>query len=555
MTRISDANDIRSRFSKARQRFAKDERGAVLVFALFLFIVMIMMGGLAVDLMRYEATRTTLQNTLDRSTLAAASLSQTLDPEDVVRDYFAKAGMTQDLQSVTVSEGLNYRNVAARAAADADPLFLHMIGVDEFIAPGASTAEQRVTNLEISLVLDVSGSMGGAKLANLKIAAKEFVDTVLSSDPDGRIAISIVPYNAQVNLGPVLRAKYAVTHDHGVADANCIEIPAANYGTVGLSNTTPMPMMAHADISFSTNKVTTHTAPSDTTYATANYSSVHCKLTTGNIVRLPSQSISDLKTQIDGLVASGNTSIMAGMRWGVSLLDPEARPMFTSLIAEGAMAPELADRPYDYGNEEVLKIVVLMTDGEHVSHTFVKDAFKTGASPIYKSTGDGNYSVFHSARSGNKYWVPHLSTWQAAAYNSGSGVVQQDWKHIWSNLRATYVAWNFYARATGTSSSTRNTIYDSKMNEIRGTFTSVSTMNSQLQQSCAAAKTKSIIVYGIAFAAPANGQQQIKSCTTGYNAADPNGSNAYYFAPVADESISDAFRTIATNISQLRLTQ
>jgi hypothetical protein len=37
--------------------------------------------------------RTSLQNTLDRATLAAASLSQQLDAEDVVTDYFDKAGL------------------------------------------------------------------------------------------------------------------------------------------------------------------------------------------------------------------------------------------------------------------------------------------------------------------------------------------------------------------------------------------------------------------------------------------------------------------------------
>ena len=44
-------------------------------------------------------------------------------------------------------------------------------------APGASTAEQRVNNVEIVLVLDVSGSMSGTKITNLKSAAAEFVDT------------------------------------------------------------------------------------------------------------------------------------------------------------------------------------------------------------------------------------------------------------------------------------------------------------------------------------------------------------------------------------------
>lgn len=539
--------------SAARKRFAKEEDGAVLVFSLVLFVLMIMMGGIAVDLMRYETTRTTLQNTLDRSTLAAASLSQSLDPEAVVRDYFAKAGLADYLTAVNVDEGLNFRQVNAIAMADAEPFFLHMIGINELEAGGASTAEQRINNLEISLVLDVSGSMSGTKLANLKIAAKEFVDTVLSSDPDGRIAISIVPYNAQVNLGSVLRAKYTANHDHGVAASNCFEVTPGLYSNPHISTSVGISLMAHADISSTNSNTSTHLSPTNSS-ALPSFSNVHCKTTTANIVRLPSQNIATLKAQIDGLVASGNTSIMAGMKWGLALLDPGARPMFTSLVAGNQMASVLDGRPFDYDDPEAIKVIVLMTDGEHVSHDRVVDAFKTGASPIYRSTGDGNYSVFHPARAGNKYWTPHLSTWRAAAWNSGAGVSQQDWKQIWSNLRASYVAMHFYARATGTSSSTRTTIYNAKMNEIRATFASVPTMDAQLQQSCALARTNAVIVYGIAFDAPSNGQQQIRECTTGYDAADPTGDNAYYFASTPD-NIKDAFRTIATNISQLRLTQ
>ena len=534
----------------ARKRFASDEDGAVLVFSLVLFILMVMMGGFAVDLMRYETTRTTLQNTLDRSTLAAASLSQSLDPEAVVRDYFTKAGMAEYLTTVNVSKGLNFREVNANAKADTKPFFLHMIGIDQFDAFGASTAEQRIDNFEISLVLDVSGSMSGMKLANLKTAAKDFVDTVLLSDPEKRIAISIVPYNAQVNLGSVLRSKYTVSHDNGLAASNCLEVPDAMYGAPGISNTTPIPLMAHADISGSTDRTN---APLSTTDSGAlpNFGGVHCKTTQNNIVRLPSQNIALLKSQIDGLQASGNTSIMAGMKWGLALLDPQARPMFAALIAANAMPGKLESRPFNYDDPESTKVIVLMTDGEHVSHTYVKDAYKTGPSPIYRSINDGQYSVFYPDRSGNKYWTPHRSEWRAAAWNNGT---RQDWNNVWANLRASYVAWQFFARATGTSDSGLLNDYNVKMNDIRGIFTSVPTMDAQLQQSCALAKVNEVIVYGIAFDAPANGQQQIKTCTTGYDPTDPNGDNAYYFASTP-ENIKDAFATIATNISQLRLTQ
>ncbi len=131
------------------RRFRRDEDGALIIFALLLFVLMTMMGGFVVDLMRYETTRTNLWNTLDRSTLAAASLTQKLDRASVVRDYMAKAGISDQLESVTVTEGQNSAVVNAIGRADTHPLFLHMLGIEKFDALGRSQAEQAITNVEI----------------------------------------------------------------------------------------------------------------------------------------------------------------------------------------------------------------------------------------------------------------------------------------------------------------------------------------------------------------------------------------------------------------------
>ena len=118
--------------------FARETSGTLVVFGLMLFLLMIMMGGIAVDLMRYESTRTALQNTLDRSTLAAATLSQDLPPESVVNDYFLKAGLMRDLSGVVVDQGMNYRTVTADANADTRPMFLQLLGINDILARGHS---------------------------------------------------------------------------------------------------------------------------------------------------------------------------------------------------------------------------------------------------------------------------------------------------------------------------------------------------------------------------------------------------------------------------------
>lgn len=564
--RISAAAFKHSGLSTARRRFAKAEDGAVLVFSLVLFILMIMMGGVAVDLMRYETTRTTLQNTLDRSTLASASLSQGLDPETVVRDYFSKAGMSQFLKTVTVTNGLNFRNVEAHALADAEPFFLHMIGINTFEAPAASVAEQRINNVEIALVLDVSGSMAGTKLTNLKSAASEFVSTVLASDGDDRISIGIVPYNGQVNLGPLMAAKFNVTLPTGVANTACVDLPASVYTATDMSRTLALPTTAYADTFSSTTLSTSFVSVASA--GTPNAGNRWCPPSTVNVVRPPINVVSTLQSNINAMTAVGATSTNAGLKWGLTLLDPASRPIFAEFANAGTILPSFGVRPFDYTDKEAMKVIILMTDGDHFAEERVNTPYKSGASKIFRAS-DGNYSINHdtvtrpTAAGTKTFFVPHLCTstgckngsntaeaWSATKYSNG---VELSWQEVWTNMRVSYVAWQLYERALGKDSN-RNSVYNTWMANFR-TLTPTATMDDQMQAICTLAKTKqNMVIYGIAFDAPANGQLQIKKCTSGYNPAKPNDDNPFYFVSTPT-NIKTAFRAIATNISQLRLTQ
>lgn len=521
--------------------FRRDEEGSLMIFALFLFVLMVAFGGIAVDVMKYETVRTELANTLDRCTLMAASLNQQLDPQSVVEDCVAKAGLADKLQDVTVVDAMNSRQVIATAKADSKPMFLHMIGIDEFDAHATSGAAQSISNVEIVLVLDVSGSMSGAKIANLRTAASNFVATMLDNDPDHRISIAVVPYNAQVNLGATLRSKYNATDVHNVADVNCLELPASVYGAPGISRATPIPMMAYSDHYYGTNLTNAYIPVNNPALARPNFSANYCRQGTANVVRMPSQNRAQLQAQINALTAGGNTSIMLGMKWGAALLDPAARSIYDEYISAGQVPATLQGRPFDYDDQDNMKVIVLMTDGEHVAHDRINDGYKSGTSPIFRSTGDGMYSIRHASQPGpNKFYVPHLGTWQAAAWtNNGVAAVPQDWREIWSSMKLSYVAWQFYGRPLG------NTAYSNAINTMRSVYQPVATMNSQLQTTCAQARANDVIVYGIAFEAPTNGQQQILQCA----------SSPQHFYIANGSQIGAAFDSIASNLTMLKLTQ
>jgi hypothetical protein len=394
------------------------------------------------------------------------------------------------------------------------------------------------------------------RIQNLKTAASAFVSTVMSSDNDQRISIGIVPFNGQVNLGSTLLSQYNVAHPHGTADVNCVDLPASVYTSTDLSdyaydflNPTPaLPMTAYADTYSSTSQSTSYVAWNGSS-ANLNVLNEWCPPRPGNIIRLPQQDVPTLQGYINGLDAIGATSINAGMKWGLALLDPSSRAMYSNLIAGGHIPAGLEGRPFNYDDNEAMKVVVLMTDGSHFKEDRVNDTYKSGPSGIWKSNSDGYYSVYHaSAAAPNQYYVPHLGTWRSVPWSNSTNTgtaTEQTWPQIWANMRLSYVAWQFYARPLGgSSSSLRSATYNTWMGNFREQ-TEISDMDTQLQSVCTLAKDEGVIVYGIAFEAPTEGQTQIRACSS---------SPAHYFNAQGLQ-ISTAFTAIANNISQLRLTQ
>lgn len=554
------------------RRFRQDEAGTLVIFALMLSILMLMMGGIAVDVMRYESRRTSLQNTLDRSTLAAAALSQTIDPHDVVNDYFLKAGLMDFLTSITVTEGLNYRQVTATAAADTQPIFMGMMGIDKFDAPGISQAEQRVNNVEVMMVLDVSGSMNSnSRLVNLKSAATQFVATVLKNDPEHKISIGMVPFNGQVNLGATLVAQFNAVYPSGTANVNCVDLPASAYASSTITQYAWATTIAPTQLSL-TADADTFDGPSTVAPIPTNK---WCPPQSGNIIRLPSQDVAAMQSNINGLVAVGATSINAGMKWGLGLLDPGSRLIYSALISGGSIPNTLEGRPFNYEDKEAMKVIVLMTDGEHFAEERVNDTYKSGPAPIYKGTTDNNFSVFHASKVNNStptticaskpYYVPHLNVWHVAPWKGTApqatdcyvpitastpavGVTQQTWPQVWQAKNMQYVACSWYITPLGQGScSTGNANYNNLLGLWR-TKTVTTDMDNQLQALCTAAKSQNVIIYGIAFEASTNGQTQIRNCST-------DGENGSHYFNAQGLQIATAFSAIANNISQLRLTQ
>lgn len=185
--------------------FIREEEGNTTVFSVFMLVLIIGITGASVDIMRFEAVRTTMQTTMDRAVLAAADLDQKQVPEDVVMDYMTKAGLGDALANVTSNGGLNFRTVEASGKTDMATLFLAMSGIDVLTAPALSIAEEKIANVEISLVLDISGSMrNNNRMNNMRPAAQAFVRKVMSDETNGVTTLNLVPFAGSVNPGDIL---------------------------------------------------------------------------------------------------------------------------------------------------------------------------------------------------------------------------------------------------------------------------------------------------------------------------------------------------------------
>ena len=234
----------RSRFAGYLNRFAKDDGGAILAFSIYAILIIIMAAGIGIDMMMFERDRIRLQSTSDRASLAAADLDQTLDPTAVVEDYFDKEGLSDYLISVVVDEGMNYREVSVLASTEVQTNFMRMTGIETLTASATSTAEERIDGIEISMVLDVSGSMSrNNRLVNLKVAARDFIDTMYENSEEGKTSISIVPYATQVSAPQYLFDELNVSHEHNYS--RCITFEADDFETASIDIETELKRSMH----------------------------------------------------------------------------------------------------------------------------------------------------------------------------------------------------------------------------------------------------------------------------------------------------------------------
>lgn len=200
------------------RRMASETRGNVaMIFGLSMPVLVLMTVG-GVDIHRASTVRVNLQDALDAATLAAARSPYS---DDVNIQRVGLAALKANLKAypnITLREAdttfvLNKSEiVVASSKVDVKTLvaniFLPPYGkfMDDYIQVGAHSEVNRATkDIEVSLVLDITGSMEGTRLSDLQEAANDLVDLVVQTNQSiNKTRMALVPYSMGVNAGSYL---------------------------------------------------------------------------------------------------------------------------------------------------------------------------------------------------------------------------------------------------------------------------------------------------------------------------------------------------------------
>lgn len=197
------------------RRFAGDVRGNVaMLFGLSLPVLILMTFG-GVDIHRMSTVRVNLQDALDAAALAAARSPYTADADLQRVGLAALKANLQSYPNVTLEEDQTSFTLSGDDVVIADArvqvktlvanIFLPPYGqlMDDYLPVGGhSEVDRSSRNIEVALVLDVTGSMGGQKILDLKAAAKDLVDIIVQPVQTPYYSkLALVPYSMGVNLG------------------------------------------------------------------------------------------------------------------------------------------------------------------------------------------------------------------------------------------------------------------------------------------------------------------------------------------------------------------
>ena len=308
------------------KRFKRNQEGSTAAIFTVALVAMLGAGAFAIDVSNVNRIETKMQSVTDNASLAIAKaqLSSDADRLALAQSFF---DARPDLQPVTVESVTKVGDVyTIQAVRPTSTFMMHLFGKDNVDVRTSSQTTYQVREFKLALVLDRTGSMGGAasgggtKMQTLKTAANGLIDQ-LEAVSAGGIEVSVVPFSTYVNIGTSNRTANWVDTGaiaSGVAAGNtwngCVGSRLAPYHTRAPYGGRKMPPALNENCG------------EEMIPLTNDFTAVRAK--------------------IDSMSTSGWTYIPSGIAWGWRTLNSSSP--FTQTASGGA-------------NQE--KYMVIMTDG------------------------------------------------------------------------------------------------------------------------------------------------------------------------------------------------
>lgn len=333
---------MRSVHHQLFKRFRQAEEGTVaVIFGLTAFVV-ILMAGLAIDAGRVYHAATKMTSALDAAVLSAAKTMREGEFSDqeigqVAERYF-QINIVGSGSNYAVIESLNAtidrdaNSVTLTLASHVPTVFARLVGIENFSVPRAATAIYQSADIELALQLDVTGSMAGPRLADLKVAVRDLLDIMLPDEgTTNKVRVGLAPFSAGVNAGPYAAAvtdgRARDARDGCVYERLNLSDQASEAPAVGVKS-----LKARSDLT--------------------GRSIQNCP-SNAEIVPL-TDSKATLRSTVEGYRDGGTTAGHLGTAWAWYLVSPEWARVWAS-----------SSEPAAYRDGKTIKAVVLMTDGSY----------------------------------------------------------------------------------------------------------------------------------------------------------------------------------------------
>lgn len=366
---------LTKRFAKTLKSFASNQNGSMSVIFALAAVPLFAAVGAAVDFGRYTSIQADVQTALDAASLQGAAV---IGATDAKRKLIAEAAFKSNLDkgfdaSVTFTAMNGLLKGDAKVAVPTS--FMQLVGIDTMTV----TADNQVNLInkkkaEIALVLDYSLSMtetvsGGVKYEIMRKAAAKLMDE-LEGQEKGKFKVGLVPFSHKVY---VTLPKAHIKGQTGTGSwTGCTVDRQGPYNT---TNATPI---SSNDATKWGQAVATVAQDGDNEVQgwINGQNPFGCKGFADNklLVRPLSSDFATVKSQLTQMKPYAYTHVSLGAEFGYQMLTPH-----------GALGGDVAD----FGNENVEKYLVILTDGKQTTPAYKGNTNNLGRS----STNQGETNL------------------------------------------------------------------------------------------------------------------------------------------------------------------